>query len=149
MKNLQLPYKACNACVSVTSPGIIGSASDADNDNAFGQAYISDGPSGPKMVREREVSYPRTPPTTRHTPHPNTPKILKNLNDTQSGLVLLGHLGGPCQHTGNNILSVWYQSYCIQNVCLTTSDLGGAPAKATWASARIFGAAGPVVEHWH
>jgi hypothetical protein len=52
LKNLQLPYKACNACVSITSAGIIGSASDADNDNAFGQAYISDGPSGPKMERE-------------------------------------------------------------------------------------------------
>jgi hypothetical protein len=28
LKNLQLPYKACNACVSVTSPGIIGSADE-------------------------------------------------------------------------------------------------------------------------
>ena len=112
------------------------------------QAYISDGPSGPKLEREREVSYP-TPPTTRHTAHPNTPKILKNLNDTQSSLVLLGHLRGLCQHTGNNILSVWYQLYCVQNACLTMSDLGEASAKATWASARIFGAAGPAVEHWH
>jgi hypothetical protein len=29
LKNLQLPYKVCNACVSIMSAGIIGSADDA------------------------------------------------------------------------------------------------------------------------
>jgi hypothetical protein len=55
---------------------------------------------------------------------PNTPKILKNLNNTQSGLVSLEHLGGPCQHTGNNLQLVGYQSDCVQNGRLTFASFG-------------------------
>jgi hypothetical protein len=80
LKNLQLPYKACIACVSITSPGIIESASDADNDNAFGQVYIRDGLSGLKMERESEVSYP--PMESNHAPH-SAPEHPQNPQESQ------------------------------------------------------------------
>jgi hypothetical protein len=80
LKNLQLLYETCIACVSVTSPGIIGSASNADNDNAFGQVYIRDGLSGPKMERESEVSYP--PMKSNHAPH-SAPEHPQNSRESQ------------------------------------------------------------------
>ena len=97
----------------------------------FGQAYISDGPSGPKM--EHELG----------TPAERSPKTLDDRN-----------AWGTLERYPVSLVP----SYCVQNVCLTTSGLTQASAKATWAktwasvrkSVRVFGAAWPglAVEHW-